>query len=1190
VTALIAVTLAGCTSQPTILPSKDFDRPTDITFVCMGAFGDTPADGGDTDAGASTGLVVSGRPMRHCHPRNAPDPLPDTQHRTFGFLPNSANGTLSVINADAWKLVDLNPTLSSFNTYPLGRLPTQIVSSDDGCRLLTANRGSCDLSLVDPAALLQPTLAETTPGLPAEAPGGLAAIGTTVYPNYGPNHTRLPLLPQEVALIPTNTGALMGSEQLCTSAWTGQAIVTFPSCNLIALINLPGGEIVDGLYVRRSSDGKVEPEPLNGRAPECPVDCTAGGPSAVDGGTVASDAGTAEGGATDATPPSGDATATADADPDAGDAEAIEAGAADGGATEAGAADGGGPSPVTPVAGAVRPGPIAILPGGARAFVGLAEAPFIMAIDVRQDHLTEPPRADKGVITLHSGAVGTTRLRLSVDPYADKPTAPGFSGKFVGGAIDPTHSDRQYLYAIARDGTLRVVNVAVDPEPECETNVDPLTFPGGNADPALSRACLTVDENSARRRPSAIGPGIRLPAPPIDVAAADVASMPADTSETSVAGAHAWVMAANGVVYLVNIDPVPRFTKYVGPDGNVLTCDDPVTQQCQPISVPNTPRNRNVMSYSQTLGPAEGPARLDVEVSQPQIGPRIESIWTRGTADNAVSDPNIPPPVPYIETQVFFPDVTAPLPQSWAVTWEGAFLSAPRASGQIVVTSPTFSIQDPGLDYCRLGLRERDLVTLTGCTTDAQCGMNNACRFGAEGTVGAGGVPINGLCVRKELSKEEYTQKCDRLLSTVRRYEVTSASHGVLGLRPHMDELVRPDIDPCVVLPPTGPAGDGGADAGGDAGADAGADGGPIRDEKCVNESDPSTDGFTCVARRNPVTGIDQNRCLMRCEQVNQAGGCRAGRICVSFSGRANCDDKECFCADGPDLAKDEHQDPCFGELLSYQVNVGGGFLVSGSQTGIAATREATPGTGVCRDIPGLDPRVVSRISMDAPRCTNVPDNLLDSRCNPNAPERCPSAAALLVTDPNNQEREREARNAAVGEASRNATGLLNIAKTTVGVPNPCLFIGGPNEIDPLTPPPLPSHVHALYRNNELQFMMTNLDQPIGGAYQIRFDVHGGFQPQTVFIPPTVEVGMPARMVLGPFDAQVPSATNPNAADVPYLFVVDQRRLGRTQGGGPTRGQLLRIQPRGRAITIPAVGSQPWFEDFSKSGELFPIQ
>jgi hypothetical protein len=279
----------------------------------------------------------------------------------------------------------------------------------------------------------------------------------------------------------------------------------------------------------------------------------------------------------------------------------------------------------------------------------------------------------------------------------------------------------------------------------------------------------------------------------------------------------------------------------------------------------------------------------------------------------------------------------------------------------------------------------------------------------------------------------------------------------------------------------------------------------------------------------------------------------------------------ECFCADGPDLANGQLQDACFGELLAYQLNVGQSFLVSGSQSGIPQTRQAAKGAEprACEDIPNLDVRTRMRIPLNAPRCGNIPNNALDSRCNPDDPERCPSTAPSPPGE---------------SPATANAN-LLRIIATTTGDPNPCLFNGGPNETDPLSS--APSHIHALFRNEQVQFMMTNLEQPISGTSQIRFDVHGGNRPQVVYTPPTVEITMPTRIVVGPFDAQVPSETAPDAPDVPYLFVVDQLRISRT---GRTRGQLLRIQPRGQAVTVPSVGSQPWYEDFSHSGELFPIQ
>ena len=54
----------------------------------------------------------------------------------------------------------------------------------------------------------------------------------------------------------------------------------------------------------------------------------------------------------------------------------------------------------------------------------------------------------------------------------------------------------------------------------------------------------------------------------------------------------------------------------------------------------------------------------------------------------------------------------------------------------------------------------------------------------------------------------------------------------------------------------------------------------------------------------------------------------------------------------------------------------------------------------------------------------------------------------------------------------------------------------------------------------------------------------------------------------------------------PFFFVVDQRRLGTGQGGGPTRGQIVRVKPFGLA----ANGYLPVYEDYTASGGLFPIQ
>jgi hypothetical protein len=151
---------------------------------------------------------------------------------------------------------------------------------------------------------------------------------------------------------------------------------------------------------------------------------------------------------------------------------------------------------------------------------------------------------------------------------------------------------------------------------------------------------------------------------------------------------------------------------------------------------------------------------------------------------------------------------------------------------------------------------------------------------------------------------------------------------------------------------------------------------------------------------------------------------------------------------------------------------------------------------------------------------------------------------------------------------------------------NPCLFVGGPSALDPAGPDRAKiRHLRARFQNTQIAFVLSNFERAPVTQTSFRLDVHGGSRAQTVLSPATAEIGMPARIVLGPIDA--PLTATLGKYEAPYLFIVDQRRLGRGQGGGPTRGQLLRIQPAGFE---GAKGLQPIVEDFQRSGGIFPIQ
>ncbi|MFL5304612.1 MAG: hypothetical protein ACJ8F1_05335 [Polyangia bacterium] len=1221
-----ALAALSCSATPNLLPVNDLNRPTDVTFMCFGAYDPT---------GAGTQLTVSGRPMRACHPPDFYDPPASTTSRTFAFLPNSGSSGLTAIDADHWKLVDLDPFTGGYGMAPLGKFPSQISSSDDGCRLVTANRGSCDLSLVDPSVLVAPTFYGQQSHLTTLPSPRTATM--TIRPVKG-DGTFLTAAPYEAVFLPQDTSQLVSTAEatdptqtgpLCNPdgamadpiGWPAQAkpapwyvLVTYPSCDLIAVVALPGGQIVSSAHVRPTGDGEHKSVTLidAGTSPSCPVDCVGQdlppgttdsgggggvGPTVADAGAggqggTTPDAGVSDGGGAAAT----DASQTGPLD---GSRDGSIAGAAGGVGGSAGAPSGAAGSPSGGAGGAagrpafpgnqyantpyvpatqLSPSGIAIVPDGSRAYVGLANASYVLSFGLTSAGLSLPGHP----ILLNEGARGATRVRLNVDQYRYVSNA-GQAGVFVGAeageraeSLDEQDANgmpqaldvekRRYLYAVAQDGTVRVINVFLPgAEVECETNIDPMNLPAGVT---ANTACIPVDP--VHRRPFSVGPGIHLPSLPIDVAAADVRTEPTeDTSEQSVNGAHAWIITASGVVYLVNINPVLRkhSAALESEDYSFSALSNNVTE---PEPFVNTLRDRNEITYSVTLDPSSGPPRVDVLPSVPATGPYLEPFWTQGSKLNATALTRY-----YVQTGVFFPQEPTPAnpddpidrravtPQEWTITWQGA-LGGTRSTGVLLGTESTVGrfpsnagtrkavdsmLLDNGTNYCGSGVVNGDLITLTGCTQNSQCGPGEVCLLDATGSGASAGLPINGLCADPNRF-DATAAACASYLQTVRRYRIVASYPNQVVIRPNLDELPRSALTRC------------------DPSAN-----GDLTDttlKRCKDPADPSTDKFTCVA--DPEGGATP-RCLQVC---NLTTPCRAGRVCISLDADPtqppDCDKNQCFCADAPPLT-DAAKTQCFDQLISYQVQVGNGFLVSGSQSGFQTTAPLPSGSDQCDPHPTPDSRFAFRIPMDAPTCTNLPADvsMIDSRVDPDTYDL---ASPMRQT------------------AAENSNKLVQVA-TSTPTPDPCLYVGGPVQGDPLQPMGTPpQHVRALFRNAQIEFVLANLDRGPTGQFVSVFDVHGGFNPQVVQDPVTVEVSMPARIVFGPVDAAKQLAPFTDVTtEQRYLFVVDQRRLGREQGGAATRGQLLRINPLGYTSTVgSATGLQPIFEDYNTSGGVFPIQ
>jgi hypothetical protein len=134
------------------------------------------------------------------------------------------------------------------------------------------------------------------------------------------------------------------------------------------------------------------------------------------------------------------------------------------------------------------------------------------------------------------------------------------------------------------------------------------------------------------------------------------------------------------------------------------------------------------------------------------------------------------------------------------------------------------------------------------------------------------------------------------------------------------------------------------------------------------------------------------------------------------------------------------------------------------------------------------------------------------------------------------------------------------------------------------------SSYYALFQNRELRFVLANLEKYLGDAEIINFDVHGGFAADSVLIPGTVSLDSPARLVSSPIDSQGQSFDLSATRELPFLYVVDQRRLARPAiGAAATRGQVLRVYSR-KPTGTDFNSLLPVYDDSISSANLWPIQ
>jgi len=1059
----LSLLLAGCSSTPAVIPTRNLEHPSDMTFICMQ---EVPV----TDSNGTTTTQLSGQPMDACHARDLPDPaviLSGLRNLgTFAFIANPGRNEVAVADMDRARLLDLTPASPGYGMLPVGGNPEAIASTQDGCWVATANRTSCDFTLLDPARLLAPTFsAGSSLAVPITAPGD--AVRRVVVQTQSGRVLRSST--GEIAFLPTIFP--QGQPQDCRSDIMPRAVATFPGCDMVALLDFSFGDssvanatatIKSAFYVRPDLPGGFLDA---GAEPVCPTDCETGSETTV------LDAGT----------------------------ETVDGGA--GGGAGVDTASGGQGSPLYLQ-------PLALVPDGTRVYVASLLDTAITSLDISAAGLENPAR-----INLAEDPIGVNRVRLGIDPYRKVPAT--LADGTAGFVASPFLENRgRFLYAITRDDSIRVVEIAAPPgvnqatPVECDANII-ITDPSV-ADPAAG--CFPV--GTGPRRPLAQGPGIRIPTfsnpdspPPLprDISFADLQPIATDANYQSLSGQFGFVVASNGQVYVLNLAPNGEDKSYTAPSDNEYV----------PATATHSFRDvRDVGKYART------PLALSI-APQRQVIVSDQAFPTTATY-SALDGPLIRSFSPDNGTTtnwMDFPDPDTIISRSWSVIWEGALPQATRASGIVQAATDGVSagqLSDEGADFCDSGAQAGDVLMFSGCTQNSDCQPDDkfTCQVAVSGA--------RGICLPIDATASaNLINNCGKFMGSRMRYEITQATATTLTLQLKLDEVPKTKLNPCTKETEV-------------------ADCRPDVDHGKLASTPPDggvSHGFECVQVRAPE--LEPPRCVKRCSLDNHDSDCRAGHVCESVPGTlpGAAAPGTGFCVEAPPI------DPgCFPQpMTSYSVRAGHAFMVYGSSMPTISGVQASPApASICQPQQPANLSLVARIPLSVPKC---PDDFL--------------AQAKFAT-----------------EATTTTSGVQVPAVPAVFVQtlaaqagsNPCLYQGLHNDGDTTgsgdSGVPDDPHIRAFFQNPQIRFVLTNLDQYAGDLLALHFEMQYGFVPQTVQIPSyEVLLTMGTRIITGPTKTpESPIRANlANTFSYPYLYVVDQGRTALTPG---SRGQVLRINPR----------------------------
>ncbi len=916
--SLVLLASISCGETTTTPPSQlNLDRPTDMTFACVGGLRIIPDDRVDQTMGdPNDDTVLSAQPTTACdvrsgaHASGTPIPVPPGQDDLtaaggapvgnafwFSFILQSGPGTVAIAQfqtkpATAFtggdvSVLDADPLTPGKNGISIGEDPIAIATDRSGCKVVTANAGSCDLSVLDIT-----TAVDFDPTTPID-----------VRRLEVKNAAGVPIRAKPIAMVAEPQTDVIGKR--CAEAAAGIVYIAYPNCHLVAAVDASNGTVVGGISFDATGAQTILTDVSS---LTCVDECSGGTP-----------------------PAPGTRPITLDLEKDPRTLER-------------------------------------------RLVIGADNSPSITVVEL-SDATSLPESAFQVALQNTTGDLGVTQVSLSPQigmggeiHQINDDTASGGQFQFVYAiATDDTVRVVDVLdlrkECDTQVDTRYLRNVTSVKELSCLPVGEPSTPPrrAGARGPGIEL----------------VGEALPMAVDIIKSQPVDGDARP-DEDPNKLIGYFAIIGASNGGVFIVNIDDDDRRDLFsqlrplltpialqiahqlrdaIPERGELATIDlNDMTETLCDINGPEDVTGA-LLGGPRSLTP---PSRnLPIGSFAPEKAfqlPGFRQVLCTGV-DNTRAVADIQFTAPEAIRDFVYPDLAAlHSAESWSMIWEGtlsldkvdvAVDGPPIRESEMRVDGSGLHLIDAAKPFCSVGVERFDLLQMRGCDQqfgDSECPIGYRCFVHPSSQLQ--GI---GACLLED-EADRLADACKDFLTSLRRYTVGATKSGELQLLPRRHTLRTTPLEGCTTDTQCQSLADYALTQ-------------SVAQHPMFNTTAPDTHTWSCAPDplRAPVT--TGKRCQMRCDVT---ADCLTGTVCQGATGSG----KAGFCMEGVLPPQS-----CINAPQRYELRAGDAFAVLGQRTGFEHAT-ITDANGACVRDPDASPYLVGRIPLQPPACDPAADPL----------------------------------------------------------------------------------------------------------------------------------------------------------------------------------------------------------------------